>query len=81
MAWMYDKSPGGDRLSVSGCDEHGGIIVTAHSFSGKTAVPVCIPEADVGEVMDAMALVTYSLAEIRSGTGWPKGARFALVTS
>ena len=23
---------------------------------------------------------TYSLAEIRNGTGWPKGARFAVVT-
>lgn len=26
-----------------------------------------------------MEQMTYTLAEIRDGTGWPKGARFALV--
>jgi hypothetical protein len=55
MAYIYDKSPGGDKLSVTGCEQHGGIIVTAHAASGKTAVPVCIAAEDVTEVMRQMA--------------------------
>jgi hypothetical protein len=55
MSYIYDKSPGGDKLSVTGCEQHGGIIMTAHAASGKTAVPVCIPAEHVPEVMREMA--------------------------
>ena len=27
MPYIYDRSPGGDRLSVTRCEEHGGLIV------------------------------------------------------
>lgn len=54
MAYEYDKSPGGDRLTVTSCEQHDGIIVTAHSASGKTAVPVCIAGDDVREVAREM---------------------------
>jgi hypothetical protein len=67
MAYTYDNSPGGDKLSVTGCEQHGGIIVTAHAFSGKTAVPVCILAEDVPEVMREMAAwagLRYLAAEI-----------------
>jgi hypothetical protein len=54
MVYTYERSPGGDQLSITGCDEHGGIILTAHSFSGKSAVPVCIAPEDLDEVIEQM---------------------------
>jgi hypothetical protein len=54
MPYTYDRSPGGDKLSVTGCDEHGGIIITAHSAAGSAAVPVCIAPADLAEVTEEM---------------------------
>ena len=55
MGYLYSNSPGGDKLGITGCEEHGGLIVTAHSANGKTAVPVCIAPEDVTEVMREMA--------------------------
>jgi hypothetical protein len=55
MPYIYDCRPGGDRLSVTRCEEHGGLIVAAHAYSSDRAVPVCIAPEDVAEVIGEMA--------------------------
>jgi hypothetical protein len=55
MPYIYDRSPGGDRLSVTRCEEHGGLIVTGHAADDSMALPVCVAPLDVPEVLHEMA--------------------------
>lgn len=54
MAYTYDRSPGGDRLTITGCDEHGGILAIAQVANGSFCIPVCIPPGDLEEVIAEM---------------------------
>jgi hypothetical protein len=64
MAYTYEKSPGGDKVSITGCDEHGGVILVAHSADGILAVPVCIAPEDLEEVRE---MREWSRAAVAAG--------------
>lgn len=53
MAYTYDRSPSGDTLHITRCDE-GHLQLIVSSGIGSATVPVCIDTADLPEVMDEM---------------------------
>jgi len=53
MDYTYDKSPGGDELVITGCDEHGGIILVSRDKRG-VGTSVCIAPEHIEEVVGQM---------------------------
>jgi hypothetical protein len=54
MSYTYDKSPSGDKLTITRCDEgHLQLLVTS-GVGQKLTTPVCIAPDDMPEVMREM---------------------------
>ena len=53
MSYTYDRSPSGDILRVSRCDE-GHVTLVVTDKAGNHAAPVCIAPGDVAEVISEM---------------------------
>lgn len=69
MAYTYDRSPSGDTLHITRCEQgHVQLIVT--SGVGGTTVPVCIAPADLEEVVSQIQAWGRSRKLYRRPLAW-----------
>lgn len=80
MVMAATKANAGQSASRADCPvnraEDGAGVPQAGALTSRFDADCLDVDADGSE---AVSIMTYSLAEVRNGTGWPKGVRFIMI--